>query len=285
MFYCIFCHYSSQLKSNFIRHLKSEKHMDVVNHQLMNKDNTFSCIFCKFRIKSQEKYNKHIDSCMLKNLNKYFFSETEFGNTVKKKHVNDIKTLKKNIQTMKRKLELEKNKNNFLIKILNKLIISNYINISVFRSKMICNNNSETTKILKWLNNIKKENMNDNNNNVIIFLNEKVDQEKFLEKIISNTEKPKKYNQISNKNEEKKKIVNNKIIYKKYDNGNIINNTKNDYTVITDCGIKYFYDNKTNTVYNQDLEFVGKRIHDKDCPFCKTDRQCWFYVDYNICEI
>ena len=46
-----------------------------------------------------------------------------------------------------------------------------------------------------------------------------------------------------------------------------------------------FYDNKTNTVYNQELEFVGKRIHDKDCPFCKTDRQCWFYVDYNISEI
>jgi hypothetical protein len=275
MFYCIFCHYSSQLKSNFIRHLKSEKHMDVVNNQLMNKDNTFSCIFCKFRIKSKEKYNKHIDICMVKNVNKYFFGEPEFGNTIKKKHVNDIKTIKKSVQSMKRKLELERTKNFFLIKILNKLIIYNYINISVFRNKVICSNNSETTKILKWLNNIKKENTKVNNSNVIIFLNKKVDQANFLEKIISNEK---------NINKEYQSNIKDKVIY---NNENILNNKskQTNYDVITDCGIKYFYDNKTNIVYNEELEIIGKRIHDKECPFCKTEKKCWFYVKYSIIGI
>lgn len=268
MYYCIFCHYSSQLKSNFVRHLKSEKHMDVVNNQLMNKENTFSCIFCKFRVKSKKKYNKHIEGCMIKNLNKYFFSESEFGNTIKKKHVNDIKTLKKNVQSVKRKLELERNKNNFLISLLNKLVIHNYINISVFRNKVLCNNSSETSKILKWLNNIKKEN---NSSNVIIYLKENLEKEKFLEKIISDDkQKIKKKNKVTNS-------------YKKFNNENIIDNRskKNNYNVIIDCGIKYFYDVVTNIVYNENLEIIGKRIHDKECPFCKSENNCWYYVEYN----
>lgn len=278
MFYCIFCYYSTPLKSNFSRHLKSDKHLEIVNNQMVIRDNTYNCCYCKFKVKSRAKYNQHINQCMLKNINKYCFSESEFGNTIRKKHINDIKSLKKNISSLKKKYEIEKNKNIFLIDLINKLIISNYINLSVFRNKNICKNQNETTKLLRYLNNFKKNNyQKKDENHMIIYLNDDVDKENFLKKIISNSnqEKKTKENIIKTENKEIKKNI--------YDNcNNIIDTTKNskNYKIILDCGSKYFYNEQNNIVYNEELEEIGIRKHDKDCPFCNSEKECWHYVEY-----
>ena len=52
------------------------------------------------------------------------------------------------------------------------------------------------------------------------------------------------------------------------------------YQNLIDCGREYIYD-KQNNVFNKEKKYVGKRIHEDNCP-CVGHRteNCWYYVEY-----
>ena len=56
-----------------------------------------------------------------------------------------------------------------------------------------------------------------------------------------------------------------------------------------DCGVNYYYDECNNVFDKESKKYVGKQVHDDDCPCdgnnCNDDSEdnedeCWYYVKY-----
>ncbi len=56
---------------------------------------------------------------------------------------------------------------------------------------------------------------------------------------------------------------------------------KNEYLSMIDCGREYIYDTLNGYVFNENKEYIGKRVHDNSCPYENhNNSNCWYYVEY-----
>ena len=44
---------------------------------------------------------------------------------------------------------------------------------------------------------------------------------------------------------------------------------------------EYIYDTLNGYVFNENKEYIGKRVHDNSCPYENhNNSNCWYYVEY-----
>jgi len=72
------------------------------------------------------------------------------------------------------------------------------------------------------------------------------------------------------------------ITYEINEDVNPVFDGESEYRTIIDCGNEFIYDLETNNVFDMDnKKYIGKRVHDENCPFSKhKSNGCWYYVDY-----
>ena len=72
MYLCIFCNYYNEKKENYIRHVKTKKHLDIVKKILDVPHNNYICGICKYKTDKKSSYFCHINLCLIKNFNNTF---------------------------------------------------------------------------------------------------------------------------------------------------------------------------------------------------------------------
>lgn len=54
MYVCLFCGYSSDKKNNYLRHLKTKRHLETLNKTLEKEDKgCYHCIMCNYKTKKK----------------------------------------------------------------------------------------------------------------------------------------------------------------------------------------------------------------------------------------
>lgn len=292
MYLCIFCNYYTDKKDNYIRHVKTKKHLDIVKKTLDDSHKNYICGICKYKTDKKSNYFCHINLCLMKNFNKTF--QTNYKE--------DIIELKNKFKTEKKKLQFSINKlnkkNNFFMKIFKNLIEEDYIDERVLNNKNVFSSNDKTQMIeylrIFFENNTNKEKfLNDikhqiSNNITTIYLSNTCENECQKESkkesiSITFSESGSEYNSDSDSED-----LSDYESTNDYSSDSIsdidLNDNVNNLKQITDCGRIYFYDNN-NIVFNINNERIGIRVHDEYCPREHNDNnytdKCWWYVEYD----
>lgn len=290
MYLCIFCNYYNEKKENYIRHVKTKKHLDIVKKILDVPHNNYICGICKYKTDKKSSYFCHINLCLIKNFNNTFQTDYKAEITQLK---NTFKTEKKNLQLTINKL---KKKNIFFMKIFQKLIEEDYINERVLNNKNIFSFN-EKNKIVEYLRTRFKNNeekilndiKNQSNNITTIYLNNKYEKDDIqqvekitnVKNIYSGTE-----TETESESESETESETETESFSESDSGTDIDldDNVNNLKKIRDCGRLYFYNNE-NIVFNINNERIGIRVHDEYCPKThvnnKYNENCWWYVQYD----
>jgi hypothetical protein len=302
MYICIFCGYSNEKKNNYLRHLKTKRHLENFNKMNNYENNFYNCSICKYKNKKRSNYLRHINLCVMKNLNKSISINSKDDITqLQNKYKSEIRNLHSLIKK-------ERKKNNLCLKIIENLIEENIINYKIFNNKNILSLN-EKKKIFEYLH--EKINNDSQNSNTKENILNKIENHTtgnvtiYLNNINNDKENNDKENNESEHNEgnENNKIDESIEDTDSEDNNSLSTNSdcsSSDYSdscdevellidkkisnlkKIRDCGRIYYYDEKNN-VYNNN-KIIGIRKHDESCPrnHCNNNYndKCWWYVEY-----